>query len=150
MDFHTNPWRVYSLGESLSGDNHLRHPDSTRVLRLQDLRDSFALEGQLPWEQVQTRTTGIAKHTFLQSLKEQDRVLCCSLLPRHLRALVPIIYTPTEVRISLILLSIPFTLVIATARAQDCNPKTDTYSSDTQCSDGSFAGSGEYNVRNSC
>ena len=137
---HTNPRRVYSLSESLSGDNHLRHPDSTKVLRLQDLRDSFALEGQLPWEQVHTRTTGIAKQTFFQSLKEQNRVLCCALLSCHLRALVPIIYTPTEVRISLILVSIPFILVIATARAQDCHPNTDTYSSDTQFYDGSFAG----------
>ena len=86
-------------------------------------RDSFGLEGRLPyrinsldeqcaraWEQVQTRTTDLAKNTFLQSLKEQNWVLYYALLSRHLRALVPIIYTPTEARIILILILIHETL----------------------------------------
>ena len=82
-------------------------------------RDSFGLEGRLPyrvnsldeqcaraWEQVQERTTDIAKNAFLQSLKEQNWVLYYTLLSRHLRALVPIIYTPTEVKTIIILKSI--------------------------------------------
>jgi malate dehydrogenase (oxaloacetate-decarboxylating) len=75
-------------------------------------REAFGLEGRLPyrintldeqcaraWEQVQARTTDIAKNVFMQSLKEQNWVLYYALLSRHLRELVPIIYTPTEVRI---------------------------------------------------
>ncbi|KAK7049758.1 NAD-dependent malic enzyme, mitochondrial [Paramarasmius palmivorus] len=72
-------------------------------------RKAFGLTGRLPhrvntldeqceraYDQLRSRETPIAKNTFLQSLKDQNWVLYYSLLGRHLRELVPIIYTPTE------------------------------------------------------
>jgi malate dehydrogenase (oxaloacetate-decarboxylating) len=47
-------------------------------------------------DQLQSRETPIRKNSFLQSLKEQNWVLYYSFLQRHLRELIPIIYTPTE------------------------------------------------------
>ncbi|KAF7436124.1 NAD-dependent malic enzyme, mitochondrial [Pleurotus ostreatus] len=41
-----------------------------------------------------SRDTAIRKNTFLQSLKDQNRVLYYSLIAQHLKALVPIIDTP--------------------------------------------------------
>jgi malate dehydrogenase (oxaloacetate-decarboxylating) len=49
------------------------------------------------WDQLQSRETPIRKNSFLQSLKDQNWVLFYTLLLRHLRELIPIIYTPTEV-----------------------------------------------------
>lgn len=73
-------------------------------------RTTFGLEGRLPfkantleqqceraYEQLLQRDTPIRKNTFLQSLKEQNWTLYYALLTRHLRELVPVIYTPTEV-----------------------------------------------------
>jgi malate dehydrogenase (oxaloacetate-decarboxylating) len=73
-------------------------------------RTSFGLEGRLPYkantldeqcdrafEQLMQRDTPIRKNTFLQSLKDQNWILYYSLLTRHLKELVPVIYTPTEV-----------------------------------------------------
>jgi malate dehydrogenase (oxaloacetate-decarboxylating) len=45
-----------------------------------------------------SRDTPLRKNSFLQSLKEQNSVLFYQLLRRHLRELMPIVYTPTEVR----------------------------------------------------
>ncbi|KAH6883632.1 hypothetical protein BKA70DRAFT_1341794 [Coprinopsis sp. MPI-PUGE-AT-0042] len=72
-------------------------------------RDAFGLNGRLPyrvnsleeqcaraWDQLCNRDDPIRKNTFLQSLKEQNWVLYYGLLTRHLKDLVPIIYTPTE------------------------------------------------------
>lgn len=73
-------------------------------------RDAFGLGGRLPYrqnsleqqchrayEQLNARDTPIRKNTFLQSLKDQNWTLYYGLLQRHLKELVPIIYTPTEV-----------------------------------------------------
>jgi malate dehydrogenase (oxaloacetate-decarboxylating) len=73
-------------------------------------RRAFGLTGHLPsrvntldeqcdraWDQLRSRETPIRKNSFLQSLKEQNWVLYYSLLKTHLRELIPIIYTPTEV-----------------------------------------------------
>ncbi|KAH9486018.1 putative NAD-dependent malic enzyme 2 [Psilocybe cubensis] len=72
-------------------------------------RKTFGLEGRLPYRtnsldeqcerayaQLNQRDTPIRKNTFLQSLKDQNWVLYYSLLARHLKELIPIIYTPTE------------------------------------------------------
>lgn len=74
-------------------------------------RKTFGLTGRLPWrvnnleeqcqrayDQVSTRDTPIRKNTFLQSLKDQNWVLYYGLIGRHLKELIPIIYTPTQVR----------------------------------------------------
>ncbi|KAF9071981.1 hypothetical protein BDP27DRAFT_1218312 [Rhodocollybia butyracea] len=74
-----------------------------------DERDAFGLNGKLPYrinsldeqcqrayDQLHSQTTDIGKNSFLQSMKEQNWVLYYTLLTRHLRELVPIIYTPTE------------------------------------------------------
>ncbi|KAG8967503.1 NAD-dependent malic enzyme, mitochondrial [Tulasnella sp. 419] len=71
-------------------------------------REEFNLVGRLPYQvntldqqcdraydQMQQRQTDIQKNTFLQSLKAQNWVLYYSLLGRHLREMLPIVYTPT-------------------------------------------------------
>lgn len=73
-------------------------------------RKAFGLEGRLPSrantleeqcmrasDQLKQRDLPIRKNTFLQSLKDQNWTLYYSLLARHLKELIPIIYTPTEV-----------------------------------------------------
>jgi len=77
-------------------------------------RKAFGLIGRLPsrvntideqcdraYDQLHSHDTPIGKNSFLQSLKEQNWVLYYSLLSRHLTELTPIIYTPTEVSLSL-------------------------------------------------
>ncbi|KAF8167155.1 hypothetical protein B0H34DRAFT_779044 [Crassisporium funariophilum] len=72
-------------------------------------RKTFGLEGRLPYKtnslheqceraygQLMQRDSDIRKNSFLQSLKDQNWVLYYALLARHLKELVPIIYTPTE------------------------------------------------------
>ncbi|KAJ2914932.1 hypothetical protein MD484_g5500, partial [Candolleomyces efflorescens] len=72
-------------------------------------RVAFGLHGRLPYQpntlneqieraygQLQTRDSPIRKNTFLQSLKDQNWTLYYGLLSRHLKELVPIIYTPTQ------------------------------------------------------
>ncbi|KII94215.1 hypothetical protein PLICRDRAFT_36462 [Plicaturopsis crispa FD-325 SS-3] len=72
-------------------------------------RKDFHLIGRLPWQvntldqqcaraydQLKSRDSDIRKNSFLQSMKDQNLVLYYSLLSRHLRELIPIIYTPTE------------------------------------------------------
>lgn len=73
-------------------------------------RKALGLEGRLPstvnsleqqctraYDQLSQRDSPIRKNTFLQSLKDQNWTLYYALLARHLRELIPIIYTPTEV-----------------------------------------------------
>ena len=73
-------------------------------------RKALGLEGRLPtkvntleqqctraYDQLLQRELPIRKNTFLQSLKDQNWTLYYALLARHLRELIPIIYTPTEV-----------------------------------------------------
>ncbi|CAK5264346.1 unnamed protein product [Mycena citricolor] len=72
-------------------------------------RKAFGLTGRLPsrvntldeqceraYQQLQSRDAPIRKNSFLQSLKTQNIVLYYTLLAKHLRELIPIIYTPTE------------------------------------------------------
>ena len=73
-------------------------------------RHALGLVGRLPYRpntideqcarvyaQLQDRETPLRKNTFLQSVKDQNWTLYYALLARHLKELVPIIYTPTEV-----------------------------------------------------
>lgn len=75
-------------------------------------RKQFGLIGRLPcqvntldqqcqraYDQLLSRNTPLRKNSFLQSLKEQNTVLFYQLLLRHLKELMPIVYTPTEVRV---------------------------------------------------
>lgn len=72
-------------------------------------RKAFGLTGRLPnrvntldeqceraYDQLRARDSPIRKNCYLQSLKNQNWVLYFALLSRHVRELVPIIYTPTE------------------------------------------------------
>ncbi|KIY51948.1 hypothetical protein FISHEDRAFT_36080 [Fistulina hepatica ATCC 64428] len=72
-------------------------------------RTAFGINARLPYrvntldeqcqrayDQLQVRKEPIRKNTFLHSLKDQNWVLYYALLSRHLRELVPIIYTPTQ------------------------------------------------------
>ncbi|KAI0640264.1 hypothetical protein C8Q77DRAFT_1214531 [Trametes polyzona] len=74
-----------------------------------DERKAFGLTGRLPfrvntldeqcdraYDQLEAREEPLRKNTFLQSLKDQNWVLYYALLSRHLKELIPIIYTPTE------------------------------------------------------
>ncbi|KAI0829065.1 hypothetical protein BC628DRAFT_1409057 [Trametes gibbosa] len=74
-----------------------------------DERKEFGLTGRLPfrvntleeqcdraYDQLLSREEPLRKNTFLQSLKDQNWVLYYALLSRHLKELIPIIYTPTE------------------------------------------------------
>lgn len=73
-------------------------------------RKEFGLTGRLPYrvntldeqcdrayDQLETRKDPLRKNSFLQSLKDQNWILYYALLQRHLRELMPIVYTPTEV-----------------------------------------------------
>lgn len=75
-------------------------------------RLEFGLDGRLPFkvvtldeqcqrahDQLNSQESPLHKNSFLQSLKDQNRVLYFALLGKHLRELIPIIYTPTEVRL---------------------------------------------------
>ncbi|KAJ3572145.1 hypothetical protein NP233_g3272 [Leucocoprinus birnbaumii] len=72
-------------------------------------RQAFGLTGRLPsrvnsldeqieraYEQLSSRQEPLRKNTFLQSLKDQNWVLYYGLISKHLKELVPIIYTPTQ------------------------------------------------------
>ncbi|EDR00907.1 uncharacterized protein LACBIDRAFT_255070 [Laccaria bicolor S238N-H82] len=72
-------------------------------------RKAFGLSSRIPYRvntideqceraygQLRARDTPIRKNTFLQSLKDQNWTLYYALLSRHLKELVPIIYTPTQ------------------------------------------------------
>lgn len=50
------------------------------------------------WDQLEVCESALAKNTFLQSLRDQNWVLYYALVTRNLKELIPIIYTPTEVR----------------------------------------------------
>ena len=74
-------------------------------------RKDFGLTGRLPfqvntleeqcdraYDQYLARDAPLRKNTFLQSLRDQNWVLYYGLISSHLKELIPIIYTPTEVR----------------------------------------------------
>jgi malate dehydrogenase (oxaloacetate-decarboxylating) len=85
-------------------------------------RMQFGLVGRLPYQvntldqqcqraydQLSSRETPLRKNSFLQSLKEQNSVLFYQLLRRHLKELMPIVYTPTEARV--VVTSSPFWII---------------------------------------
>ena len=72
-------------------------------------RKIFKLYGLLPqkintlewqidraYQQYKSRTSDLAKNTFMTSMKEQNQVLYYALLQKHLKEVFSIIYTPTE------------------------------------------------------
>lgn len=72
-------------------------------------RKAFGLEGLLPpgvntldeqaeraYKQLRYLKTPLAKNDFMTSMRVQNKVLFFELVRRHIRELVPIIYTPTE------------------------------------------------------
>ncbi|KAJ3715861.1 hypothetical protein C8R42DRAFT_680589 [Lentinula raphanica] len=95
---------------ALRGEALLTHPRFNKGTAFTEKeRHAFGLIGKLPYrvnsldeqcqrayDQLQSQTTDIGKNSFLQSMKDQNWVLFYTLLTRHLRELIPIIYTPTE------------------------------------------------------
>ena len=103
-------FRVALRGEALLTSSWF---NKGTAFSLQERRE-FGLNGRLPskvatldeqcqraYDQLNGQGSPLQKNGFLQSLKDQNRVLYFALLWRHLRELIPIIYTPTEVRLSL-------------------------------------------------
>jgi malate dehydrogenase (oxaloacetate-decarboxylating) len=101
-----NTFRVALRGEAL-----LTNPRFNKgtAFSLEERRE-FRLSGRLPYkvatldeqcqrayDQLNSQESPLHKNSFLQSLKDQNRVLYFALLRKHLRELIPIIYTPTEV-----------------------------------------------------
>ena len=101
------------LSVALRGHNLLNSPRLNKGTAFSiSERKTFALEGRLPhrvntleeqceraYGQLNMRQTPIAKNVFLQSMKAQNRTLYFALLARHMKELIPIIYTPTEVNL---------------------------------------------------
>jgi len=102
-----------ALQVALRGEALLSSPRLNKgtAFSLQERRE-FGLNGRLPfkvatldeqcqraYDQLNSQESPLQKNSFLQSLKDQNRVLYFALLGRHLRELIPIIYTPTEVRL---------------------------------------------------
>lgn len=100
------------LRVALRGDSILTHPRFNKGTAFtHSERKAFGVTGHLPfrvntleeqcaraYDQLSTRETPIRKNTFMQSLKDQNWVLYYGLLSRHVKELIPIIYTPTQVR----------------------------------------------------
>ncbi|KAI0640250.1 hypothetical protein C8Q77DRAFT_121430 [Trametes polyzona] len=98
------------LRVALRGDNILTHPRFNKGTAFSHSeRKAFGLTGRLPYrvntleeqcerayDQLCTREEPIRKNTFMQSLKDQNWVLYYGLLSRHVKELIPIIYTPTQ------------------------------------------------------
>ncbi|KAJ6575479.1 hypothetical protein B0H19DRAFT_1344851 [Mycena capillaripes] len=102
---HQTVFRVALRGDELLNNPRFNKGTAFTVAE----RKEFGLTGRLPWKvntldeqceraylQLQGRDSAIRKNSFLQSLKSQNLVLYYTLLTRHLRELIPIIYTPTE------------------------------------------------------
>ncbi|KAI0347863.1 hypothetical protein BDW22DRAFT_1349938 [Trametopsis cervina] len=95
---------------AIRGDSILTNPRFNKGTAFTaEERNAFGLVGRLPHrvntideqcqraiDQLESQQSDLAKNTFLQSLKEQNWVLYYSLISRHLKELIPIIYTPTE------------------------------------------------------
>ncbi|KAK7695201.1 hypothetical protein QCA50_002391 [Cerrena zonata] len=104
----SSPEPVYRI--ALRGSAILSHPRWNKGMAFTaEERKAFGLIGRLPcqintldeqcdraYDQLQSQVNDLAKNTFLQSMKDQNWVLYFSLIGRHLRELIPIIYTPTE------------------------------------------------------
>ena len=101
------------LRVALRGDSILVHPRFNKGTAFSaSERRAFGLAGHLPYRvntleeqcrrayaQLNMREEPLRKNTFLQSLKDQNWVLYYGLVSRHLKELIPIIYTPTQVSI---------------------------------------------------
>ena len=99
------------LRVALRGDSILTHPRFNKGTGFTSSeRRAFGLAGRLPYrinsleeqcrrayDQLCVRRQPIRKNTFLQSVKDQNWVLYYALLSRHLKELIPIISTPTQV-----------------------------------------------------
>ncbi|CAE6430444.1 unnamed protein product [Rhizoctonia solani] len=99
---------VFHVG--LRGEALLNNPKWNKGLAFTaEERKAFSLNGRLPssvqtldkqcqraYQQFSSRESPVLKNSFLQSLKQQNWVLYYSLLARHLKEMMPIIYTPTE------------------------------------------------------
>ncbi|KAI0701246.1 hypothetical protein C8T65DRAFT_656552 [Cerioporus squamosus] len=98
------------LRVALRGDSILTHPRFNKGTAFTPSeRKAFGLNSRLPYryntleeqcqrayDQLCGREQPLRKNTFLQSLKDQNWVLYYGLLSRHLKELIPIIYTPTQ------------------------------------------------------
>ncbi|KAJ6502631.1 hypothetical protein DFH09DRAFT_1202264 [Mycena vulgaris] len=102
---HQTVFRVALRGDDLLNNPRFNKGTAFTVAE----RKAFGLTGRLPskvntldeqceraYLQLQGRDSAIRKNSFLQSMKSQNLVLYYTLLTRHLRELIPIIYTPTE------------------------------------------------------
>lgn len=100
--------RIALRGDAILSNPHWNKGTGFTV----DERKQFGLIGRLPYQvntldeqcqraydQLLSRDSALRKNSFLQSLKEQNTTLFYQLLRSHLRELMPIIYTPTEVRV---------------------------------------------------
>lgn len=101
-----NTFRVALRGEAL-----LTNPRFNKGTAFSSQeRCEFGLNGRLPfkiatldeqcqraYDQLNSQESPLHKNSLLQSLRDQNRVLYFALLGKHLRELIPIIYTPTEV-----------------------------------------------------
>ncbi|KAI0652672.1 hypothetical protein C8Q79DRAFT_938869 [Trametes meyenii] len=98
------------LRVALRRDSILTHPRFNKGTAFTaSERKAFGLTGRLPhrvntleeqceraYDQLCTRGEPLRKNTFMQSLKDQNWVLYYGLLSRHVKELIPIIYTPTQ------------------------------------------------------
>ncbi len=95
-------------------------------------REAFGLTGRLPphptvntiddqcqraYDQLSNHESDLRKNAFMQSMRSQNWVLYYALMQRRLKALMPIIYTPTEVS----LFAIQKLILICCCRAGGCN-----------------------------
>jgi hypothetical protein len=107
----TSPDRIFKV--AIKGEALLTSPRLNKGTAFTaEERKAFDLNGRLPyrvnsiddqlhraWAQYNSHETDIRKNAFLQSLKAQNWVLYYTLLSKHLKEVIPIIYTPTEVRV---------------------------------------------------
>ncbi|KAI0829049.1 hypothetical protein BC628DRAFT_1315766 [Trametes gibbosa] len=95
---------------ALRGDSILTHPRFNKGTAFtHSERKAFGLTGRLPhrvntldeqcaraYDQLCEREEPLRKNTFMQSLKDQNWTLYYGLLSKHVKELIPIIYTPTQ------------------------------------------------------
>lgn len=102
---HTHPANTPPKGTALLNNSTLSKGSAFPATE----RRTFGLQGLLPsrvqtldmqvsraYEQFCEKQTNIGKNTFMTSLKAQNETLYYALIQRHLKEMMPIIYTPTE------------------------------------------------------
>jgi malate dehydrogenase (oxaloacetate-decarboxylating) len=96
---------------ALRGDALLNNPRFNKGTAFtHEERDALGLDGRLPfqvntldkqcaraYDQFKATDNALRQNSFLQSLKDQNWVLYYRLISTHLREMIPVIYTPTEV-----------------------------------------------------